>query len=256
MWAEKGGLDFEGRARWDAWTNFKASGRPGSRPGARWSTEAGAPLRSTAARLAGGGHGEGQAGVCADLLRVPGQGALHRHPALAAARKQPTFQHKQPTFTEHFSPLRTAPPSWWPPGGLSIQHVLFHPPALWFLLPAFCKVCSAGLQAAGKIESVLPMMRPISNGLLGLALQRRASPAPRRAISTRTLPTMDEFVWPDDPEQLWAEDSELPLKVARLTDLSESSPKEINDLAESAWEMGAAVGGSRATAAAWLAGRA
>lgn len=23
MWAEKGGLDFEGRARWDAWTNFK-----------------------------------------------------------------------------------------------------------------------------------------------------------------------------------------------------------------------------------------
>jgi hypothetical protein len=25
MWAEKGGLDFEGRARWDAWTNNKAS---------------------------------------------------------------------------------------------------------------------------------------------------------------------------------------------------------------------------------------
>jgi acyl-CoA-binding protein len=25
MWAEKGGLDFEGRARWDAWTNYKAS---------------------------------------------------------------------------------------------------------------------------------------------------------------------------------------------------------------------------------------
>jgi len=23
MWAEKGGLDFEGRARWDAWTNVK-----------------------------------------------------------------------------------------------------------------------------------------------------------------------------------------------------------------------------------------
>ncbi|GAB4818224.1 hypothetical protein N2152v2_005270 [Parachlorella kessleri] len=23
MWAEKGGLDFEGRARWDAWTNYK-----------------------------------------------------------------------------------------------------------------------------------------------------------------------------------------------------------------------------------------
>jgi acyl-CoA-binding protein len=23
MWAEKGGLDFEGRARWDAWTNIK-----------------------------------------------------------------------------------------------------------------------------------------------------------------------------------------------------------------------------------------
>lgn len=25
MWAEKGGLDFEGRARWDAWTAVKAS---------------------------------------------------------------------------------------------------------------------------------------------------------------------------------------------------------------------------------------
>lgn len=23
MWAEKGGLDFEGRAKWDAWTNVK-----------------------------------------------------------------------------------------------------------------------------------------------------------------------------------------------------------------------------------------
>ena len=23
MWAQKGGLDFEGRARWDAWTNDK-----------------------------------------------------------------------------------------------------------------------------------------------------------------------------------------------------------------------------------------
>lgn len=23
MWAEKGGLDFEGRARWDAWTAVK-----------------------------------------------------------------------------------------------------------------------------------------------------------------------------------------------------------------------------------------
>lgn len=28
MWAEKGGLDFEGRARWDAWTNFKVSTPP------------------------------------------------------------------------------------------------------------------------------------------------------------------------------------------------------------------------------------
>jgi len=23
MWAEKGGLDFEGRSRWDAWSNIK-----------------------------------------------------------------------------------------------------------------------------------------------------------------------------------------------------------------------------------------
>ena len=23
MWAEKGGLDFEGRAKWDAWTSYK-----------------------------------------------------------------------------------------------------------------------------------------------------------------------------------------------------------------------------------------
>lgn len=36
MWAEKGGLDFEGRARWDAWTNFKASGgRCSSLPASR-----------------------------------------------------------------------------------------------------------------------------------------------------------------------------------------------------------------------------
>lgn len=33
MWAEKGGLDFEGRARWDAWTAVKARGAgPGDRP--------------------------------------------------------------------------------------------------------------------------------------------------------------------------------------------------------------------------------
>ena len=25
MWAEKGGLDFDGRAKWDAWTSVKAS---------------------------------------------------------------------------------------------------------------------------------------------------------------------------------------------------------------------------------------
>lgn len=29
MWAEKGGLDFEGRARWDAWTAVKASAGSG-----------------------------------------------------------------------------------------------------------------------------------------------------------------------------------------------------------------------------------
>lgn len=32
MWAEKGGLDFEGRARWDAWANCKV-GRAGGRAG-------------------------------------------------------------------------------------------------------------------------------------------------------------------------------------------------------------------------------
>ncbi len=29
MWAEKGGLDFEGRAKWDAWTAIK--GTPGNK---------------------------------------------------------------------------------------------------------------------------------------------------------------------------------------------------------------------------------
>lgn len=29
MWAEKGGLDFEGRAKWDAWTAVK--GTPGNK---------------------------------------------------------------------------------------------------------------------------------------------------------------------------------------------------------------------------------
>ena len=28
MWAEKGGLDFEGRARWDAWTAIKGMAAP------------------------------------------------------------------------------------------------------------------------------------------------------------------------------------------------------------------------------------
>ena len=28
MWAEKGGLDFEGRARWDAWTERKGMKPP------------------------------------------------------------------------------------------------------------------------------------------------------------------------------------------------------------------------------------
>ena len=28
MWAEKGGLDFEGRARWDAWTANKVCPMP------------------------------------------------------------------------------------------------------------------------------------------------------------------------------------------------------------------------------------
>jgi hypothetical protein len=28
MWAEKGGLDFEGRAKWDAWTAVKGTKEP------------------------------------------------------------------------------------------------------------------------------------------------------------------------------------------------------------------------------------
>ena len=43
--------------------------------------------------------------------------------------------------------------------------------------------------------------------------------------------TMDEFLVPAEPAELWG-DSDLPFKVLNLQDLSESSQEEIAELAE------------------------
>jgi hypothetical protein len=44
--------------------------------------------------------------------------------------------------------------------------------------------------------------------------------------------TMDEFMVPENVEELWQEESQLPLKVSELIDYSEESPQDISEATE------------------------
>lgn len=100
MWAEKGGLDFEGRARWDAWAALKVcGGRVGGCTGVcmpsgmrscvfssnlqRFPPISHITIEECPCHLAGHPRGQGQAGVRPTVLRIPGQVVVLRHPCLS-----------------------------------------------------------------------------------------------------------------------------------------------------------------------------
>jgi hypothetical protein len=76
MWAEKGGLDFEGRARWDAWTERKGMKPPRAKmlfvqvPPARRPSCAALPPSPWAAFVPSGGEAPGW-GVFVHLCDEP-----------------------------------------------------------------------------------------------------------------------------------------------------------------------------------------